>query len=96
MGLFKFLDGLIQLLKSIGNIIIFIGFIVAFLFFIQPRESIYDPLRGRSTLTFRQTIGFGFTLKLIRDMIITYSQMHCTDKNSKHSLIILKYLGRLG
>ena len=44
MGLFKFLDGLIQLSKSFGNIIIFIGFIAAFLSFIQSRESIYDPL----------------------------------------------------
>ena len=30
----------------------------------------------------------GFTLKCVRDMIITYSQMHRTDKYSQHSSII--------
>ena len=30
----------------------------------------------------------GFTLKLVRDMIITYSQMHRTDKHSQRSSII--------
>ena len=29
-----------------------------------------------------------FTLKLVRDMIITYKQNHSTDKYSQHSLII--------
>ena len=43
---------------------------------------------ARSSLTFRQTIECGFTLKLVRDMIITYSQMHRTDKYSQHSSII--------
>ena len=33
-------------------------------------------------------IIFGFTLKLVCDMIITYSQMHLTDKYSQHSSII--------
>ena len=37
---------------------------------------------------FRQTIECGFTLKLVHDMIITYSQMGCADKNSKHSSTI--------
>ena len=36
---------------------------------------IYCLLRARSSLTFRQTIGCGFTLKLVRDMTITYSQI---------------------
>ena len=35
---------------------------------------IWDLLRARSFLTFRQTIGRGFTVKLVRD-IITYSQV---------------------
>ena len=49
---------------------------------------IWRLLRARSSLTFRQTIGCGSTLKLIRDMIIIYSQMHRTDKCSQHSSII--------
>ena len=39
-------------------------------------------------MTFRQTIECRFTLKLVRDLIITYSQMHRTDKYSKHNTII--------
>ena len=39
-------------------------------------------------MTFRQTIECGFTLKLVCDMIITYSQMRDTDKHSQHSSII--------
>ena len=38
-----------------------------------------------SSLTFRQTIECGFSLKLVRDVIITYCQMHRTDKYSQHS-----------
>ena len=34
------------------------------------------------------TIECGFTLKRVRDMSRTYSQMHRTDKYSEHSLII--------
>ena len=37
---------------------------------------IWCLLRARSSLTFRQTIECGFTLKLVRDMIITYSQRY--------------------
>ena len=36
---------------------------------------IWNLLRAKSFLTFRQTIECGFTLKLVRDMIITYSQV---------------------
>ena len=35
---------------------------------------IWRLLRARSSLTFRQTIECGFTLKLVRDMIIAYSE----------------------
>ena len=49
---------------------------------------IWRLLRGRSSLTFRQTIECRFTLKLVRDMIIIYRQMHCTDKYSQHSSTI--------
>ena len=34
------------------------------------------------------TIECGFTLKRVRDMTRTYSQMHRTDKYSEHSSII--------
>ena len=37
---------------------------------------IWRLLPARSSLTFRQTIECGFTLKIVRDMTITYSQMH--------------------
>ena len=37
---------------------------------------IWRLLRARSPLRFRQTIECGFTLKLVRDMIITYRQIH--------------------
>ena len=45
-------------------------------------------LQTSSSLTFRQTTECGFTLKLVRDVIITYSQMLSTDKYSQHSSII--------
>ena len=51
------------------------------------KPQIWYLLRARSFLTFRQTIECGFSLKLVRDMIITYSQMHRTDKCSQHSSI---------
>ena len=49
---------------------------------------IWCLLPARSSLTSRQTVECAFTLKLVRDMIITYSQMHCTDKYSQHSSMI--------
>ena len=44
---------------------------------------IWRLLRARSSSTLRQTIQCGFTLKLVRDMI-----MHRTDKYSQHCSII--------
>ena len=44
--------------------------------------------RASISLTFRQTIECRFTLTLVRDMIITYCEMHRTDKYSQHSSII--------
>ena len=38
------------------------------------KRQIWHLLWARSSLTFRQTIECGFTLKLVRDMIITYRQ----------------------
>ena len=49
---------------------------------------IWRLLLARSSLAFRQTIECRFTLKLVRDMIITCNQMHRTDQNSQHSSII--------
>ena len=37
---------------------------------------IWRLLRARNSLTLRQTIKCGFALKLVRDMIITYSTNH--------------------
>ena len=42
----------------------------------------------RCFLTFRETVECGFTLKLVHDMITTYSQMHRTDRYSQHRSII--------
>ena len=36
---------------------------------------------------FRQTVGYGFTLKLVCDIIITFTQMHRTDKYPQCSSI---------
>ena len=47
---------------------------------------LYSSLK--SSLTFWQTIECGFTLKLVCGMIITYNQVHRTDKYSQHSSII--------
>ena len=52
------------------------------------KPQIWRLLQARNYLIFRQTVDFRFTLKLVRDMIITYSQMHRTDKYSQHSSII--------
>ena len=57
-------------------------------FFFRFLSEIWRLLRPRSFLTFRQTIECGFTLKVIRDMVITYSQMHRAGKYSQYSLII--------
>ena len=43
---------------------------------------------SKEFLDIQATIECGFTLKRVRDMIITYSQMHRTDKFSQHSSII--------
>ena len=49
---------------------------------------IWCLLQARSSLIFRQTIERGLTLKLVRDMIITCSQMHHTSKYFQHSSMI--------
>ena len=48
------------------------------------------PVSMKEFLDIQATIECGFTLKRVRDMIRTYSQMHRTDKDkySQHSSII--------
>ena len=43
---------------------------------------------SKEFLDIQAIIECGFTLKRVRDMIRTYSQMHRTDKYSQHSSII--------
>ena len=43
---------------------------------------------SKEFLDIQATIECGFTLKRVRDMLITYSQMPYTDKYSQHSSII--------
>ena len=49
---------------------------------------IWRLLVARNSLTFRQTIECKFPLKLVREMIISCSQMHSTDRYSQHNSII--------
>ena len=53
---------------------------------LQPQ--IWHMLWVRSSLNFRQTTECRFTMKLIHHIIITYSQMNCTDNYSQHSSVI--------
>ena len=45
----------------------------------------FAPASSKEFLDIQATIECGFTLKRVRDMIKTYSQMHRTDKYSQHS-----------
>ena len=49
-------------------------------------KNLFDS--SKEFLDIQATIECGFTLKRVRDMIRTYSQMHRTDKYSQHSSII--------
>ena len=46
------------------------------------------PASSKEFLDIQATVECGFTLKLVRDMIKTNSQMHRTEKYSQHSSII--------
>ena len=48
----------------------------------------FAPASSKEFLDIHATIECGFTLKRVRDMTRTYSQMHHTDKYSEHSSII--------
>ena len=45
-------------------------------------------LKLQMSRLFQTTIECRFTPKRVRDIIITYNQMHCTDTCSKHSSVI--------
>ena len=51
----------------------------------------FAPPSREEFLDIQATIECGFTLKRVRDMIRTYSQMHRTDKYSQHSSIICQF-----
>ena len=48
----------------------------------------FVPASSKEFLDIKTTIECGFTLKRVRDMIRTYSQMHHIDKYSEHRSII--------
>ena len=52
------------------------------------QTSDFAPASSKDFLDIQATIECGFTLKRLRDMIRTYSQMHRTNKYSQHSSII--------
>ena len=45
------------------------------------------PVSSKEFFDIQATIGFRFTLKCVRGMIITCSQMHRTDKYSQHTQV---------
>ena len=47
-----------------------------------------SPVSSKDFLDIQDNIECGFTLKRVRDMTKTYSQMHRTDKYSQHSSTI--------
>ena len=47
------------------------------------------PASSKEFLDIQATVECGFTVKVVRDMLKTYNQMHLTDKYSQHSSIIL-------
>ena len=55
---------------------------------VTANPSDFAPASSKEFLDIQATIECGFTLKRVRDMIKTYSQMHRTDKYSQHSSII--------
>ena len=46
------------------------------------------PVLSKEFLDIQANIECGFTLKGVCDMIRTYSQIHCTNKHSRHNSII--------
>ena len=54
----------------------------------QNVDNTLTPTLSKEFLDIQATIECGFTLKRVRDMTRTYSQMHRTDKYSEHSSIV--------
>ena len=52
---------------------------------IYIQTSDFACVLSKEFLDIQATIGCGFTLERVRDMIRTYSLMHRTDKYSQHS-----------
>ena len=46
------------------------------------------PVSSKEFLEIQATIECGFSLKGVRDMLRTHSQMHRTDKYSQHSPVM--------
>ena len=55
---------------------------------LSPVAVRFAAASSKEFLDIRATIECGFTLKRVRDMRRTYSQMHRTGKYSQHSSII--------
>ena len=55
---------------------------------LSPVAVRFAAASSKEFLDIRATIECGFTLKRVRDMRRTYSQMHCTGKYSQHSWVI--------
>ena len=55
---------------------------------IRFQKSNFAPASSKEFLDIQVTIECGYTLKRIRDIIRTCSQMHRTDKYSQHISII--------
>ena len=60
--------------------------VLKLLFVTSPSD--FPPALSKEFRDIQATIECGFTLKRVRDMTRTYSQMHRTDKYSEHSSII--------
>ena len=60
---------------------IYVIIMSCYVIIMPPKLQIWRLLRAKSLLTFRQTIEGRFILKLLRDMIVTYSQMHRTAQS---------------
>ena len=51
-------------------------------------RSDFAPASRKEFLDIQATIEYGFTLKRLLEITITYSQIHRTDKYSEHTSII--------
>ena len=59
---------------------------------LSRKIQIWRLLRARNSLTFRQTIECGFTLKLVRDMVITNTPTNMISLLTKELAVCLFYI----